>query len=73
MPLPYPTDDTRKAHGWWGVVTSNWCFTNRSLRLPLAQPQGRRQYCQRTPAMAAGLADHIWSVEEVMRYPLYPR
>ena len=27
----------------------------------------------RTPAMAAGLADHVWSLEEWLRYPAKPR
>jgi len=32
--------------------------------------QTSRGYADRTPAMAAGLADHIWSVEELLLYPV---
>jgi hypothetical protein len=30
-------------------------------------------WCGRTPAMAAGLADHVWSLEEWLRLPAKPR
>jgi hypothetical protein len=29
-----------------------------------------RRYQLRTPAMAAGLTDHVWSVRELLRLPL---
>nr|WP_175607339.1 hypothetical protein [Deinococcus marmoris] len=35
---------------------------NRSLRVKLNEPVGRRQYAQRTPAMAIGITDTVWSV-----------
>jgi IS1 family transposase len=63
---------SRRALGWWGVVVQNWSRTQRALRLPLDEPQGRKLYQQRTPAMAAGLTDHVWSVAEVLRSPVYP-
>jgi hypothetical protein len=31
---------------------------------------GRRQ--PRTPAMAAGLADHVWTLQEWLTYPAMP-
>lgn len=40
----------------------NFCRVNRSLRVKLAEPVGRRQYAQRTPAMAIGITDTVWSV-----------
>ena len=30
------------------------------------------RYHYRTPAMAAGLADHAWTMAELLGYPLYP-
>jgi IS1 family transposase len=35
-------DDTKIALGWWGLTVYNWCRPHRSLRLPLAQPQGKK-------------------------------
>lgn len=35
-------------------------------RLPL--PQGRRKYRKRTPAMAAGITDHIWDLKELLTF-----
>jgi IS1 family transposase len=55
----------------WLVVTwynFGWCV--RTLRQQVEAEPAR--YRQRTPAMAAGLSDHPWSMEELLRYPLYP-
>src|SRR5581483_7777893 len=35
-------DDTKIALGWWGLTIYNWCRPHRSLRLRLAQPQGKK-------------------------------
>lgn len=43
----------------------NFCWPVRTLR----QKLGRKRYRQRTPAMAAGLTDHIWSLREWLKYP----
>jgi hypothetical protein len=34
------------------------------------QPCGRRRYEQRSPALALGLTDHLWSFEELLTVPL---
>jgi transposase-like protein/IS1 family transposase len=47
----------------------NFCTPHKSLRQ--RQTQGRK-YQLRTPAMAAGLTGHIWSVEELLRFRLPP-
>ena len=48
--------------------TYNFCWCVRTLRV-----QGRDGgYEQRTPAMAAGLADHVWSLQEWVTYPAKP-
>jgi IS1 family transposase len=35
-------DETKVALGWWGLTVYNWCRPHRSLRLRLAQPQGKK-------------------------------
>ena len=38
-----------------------------------ASPGGRWAWQARTPAMAAGLSDHVWSTKEWITYPAKPR
>ena len=47
------------------LFSYNFCWPVRTLR------RGNREsgYVQRTPAMAAGLTDHIWSLEEWLALP----
>jgi len=44
----------------------NFCTEQASLRLPGLI--GGHKYLGRTPAMAAGIADHCWSIEELLSY-----
>jgi hypothetical protein len=47
----------------------NFVKPHRSLRRPISQSTDkRRRWEQRTPAMAAGLTDHIWSIEELLEF-----
>jgi hypothetical protein len=46
----------------------NFIRPHSSLRVELPEPQGRRKWSQRTPAMAAGLTDHPWSIRELVTY-----
>jgi IS1 family transposase len=46
----------------------NFCWPVRTLRV---KADGR--WRQRTPAMAAGLADHVWSFKEWLTYPAVQR
>jgi transposase-like protein len=56
-------------HAWLYLVgtTYNFCQPHRSLRVRLPDA-GPLRWSPRTPAMAAGLTDHVWSVEEVLRF-----
>ena len=60
-------------HGYY-----NFCLPHGSLRQPLPQPvptnsQGSaRQWRPYTPAMAAGLTDHVWSLQEALLYRVPP-
>lgn len=50
---------------YFTLYSSNYCCPVRTLRQELAP----RRYRQRTPAMAAGLTDHIWTLEEWLVFP----
>jgi len=57
--------------GMWLVGCAyNFCWTHESLRL---RAIGRRKWQERTPAMAAGLADQAWTMDEMLHYPIPPR
>jgi hypothetical protein len=47
----------------------NFCWPVRTLRVKVA----RKRYEQRTPAMAAGLTDHVWTIGEWATYPAIKR
>jgi IS1 family transposase len=62
-------------------VSSNFCLPHASLRHPLLQPMptpgtgSAKRWQPRTPAMAAGLTDHVWTLREVLlfRVPPWPQ
>jgi IS1 family transposase len=56
---------------WLVVVWYNFGWCVRTLRQKVQEEPPRYHY--RTPAMAAGLADHPWSMRELLAYPLYPQ
>lgn len=51
----------------------NFVRVHSALRVKLRRPVAHgRRWQQRSPAMAAGLTDHIWSLEELLSYCLPP-
>jgi hypothetical protein len=54
------------------------CLPHASLRVPLAAlvptngSGSATQWQPRTPAMAAGLTDHVWALKEVLLYRVPP-
>jgi hypothetical protein len=50
----------------------NWCTYHDSLRVALELPHGRRRWLRRTPAIAAGLTDHGWTVAELFGFKVPP-
>jgi hypothetical protein len=56
---------------WLVVVWYNFIWRVRTLRVKVQDQPPR--YRQRTPAMAAELADHAYSMQEILSYPLYPK
>jgi IS1 family transposase len=59
----------------------NFCLPHASLRLLFPQPEltkglgSAKRWRPRTPAMAAGLTDHVWTLREVVlfRVPPWPQ
>ena len=62
-------------------VYYNFCLPHASLRIPFALPEpthgtgSAKRWQPRTPAMAAGLTDHVWTLREVLlcRVPPWPQ
>ena len=62
-------------------VYYNFCLPHASLRRPLPQPEpthgsgSAKRWQSQTPAMAAGLTDHVWTLREVLlfRVPPWPQ
>jgi transposase-like protein len=50
----------------------NFCAYHKSLRLPLYLPNGRQRWLRRTPAIAAGITDHLWTVQELLSFRVPP-
>ena len=59
-------------------VYHNFVLAHASLRLPLAEPMATngsgsaKLWQPRTPAMAAGLTDHVWTLREVLMFRVPP-
>jgi IS1 family transposase len=58
-----------EAMTYFTMYSYNFCWPVRTLRVQV----GAREYEQRTPAMAAGLADHVWTIREWATYPAIKR
>jgi hypothetical protein len=77
---------TRKTHAFakrdatWDALVGLQIFdhncsrAHRALRLPLLVPDGVHRYQHRSPAMALGLTDHLWSFHDLLttRLPITP-
>ncbi len=50
----------------------NFCHPHHSLRLKLSVGRFGHRWVQRTPAIAAGLADHIWTPAELFNFRIPP-
>jgi len=59
-------------------VYDNFCLPHASLRQPLPHPEptngtgSAKRWWPRTPAMAAGLTDHTWTLQEVLLFRVPP-
>src|SRR5262249_38052457 len=61
--------DVHEAVTYFTVYSYNFCWPVRTLR----RGDRRKGYRRRTPALAAGLADHIWTLQEWLSYPAVQR
>lgn len=59
-----------RAASVWEDVVYNLARHVKTLRLEVND--GSRRWLQRSPAMVAGLTDHIWSIEELLSYVPVP-
>jgi len=50
----------------------NFCIYHGSLRVPLYLAQGGQRWLRRTPAIAAGLTDHRWTIDELLHFRVPP-
>ena len=63
--------DTLEAGMWLVGAVYNLCRPHRSLRQPQpADPRPTRRWIERTPAQAADLTDHPWSIHELLVFPV---
>jgi transposase-like protein/IS1 family transposase len=62
------TDHQLRLHVEWWRCYYHFVRPHEALRQSL--PGLHRRYRQRTPAMALGLTDHLWTVGELLRTPL---
>lgn len=63
-------EDTLSAGMWVLGCVYNFCDYHQSLRLRLSVGEHGYHWVQRTPAIAADLTDHCWSLEELFAFPL---
>jgi hypothetical protein len=61
--------ETHAAMTYFTMYSYNFCWTVRTLRVK--DDQGK--FHQRTPAMVAGLTDHVWSLREWLAFPVCQR
>ncbi len=54
---------------YFTLYSYNFCWPVRTLRIRTPEETWKR----RTPAMAAGLADHVWSLAEWLKFPTVKR
>lgn len=60
--------DVHRAASVFSYFSYNFCWPVRTLRVRNGQ-----RWRQRTPAMAAGLTDHVWPLREWLAYPAVQR
>ena len=58
-----------EAMTYFTMYSYNFCWPVRTLRIK----RSKKGYQQRTPAMVAGLTDHIWTIQEWATYPAVSR
>jgi IS1 family transposase len=62
--------EIHQAVGYFTYYTYNFCWCVRTLRKRIKKHGRGQRYQPRTPAMAAGLSDHVWSLHEWLSRPV---
>ena len=57
--------EVHNAVTYFTMYSYNFCWPVRTLR----EQDSDKTWHQRTPAMAAGLTDHVWTLSEWLAYP----
>jgi hypothetical protein len=57
---------------WLYQVYYNFCRPHATLKLALEDDRSRPKWQPRSPAMAVGLTDHLWSLGEVLAFRVPP-
>ena len=55
-----------RASSIWEDVVYNLGRALKTLRVESPESEGNRRWIGRSPAMVAGLTDHIWEIEELL-------
>ena len=63
--------DMYRASAAWEDAVYNWVRPLKTLRLEAHDAPGQR-WRPRTPAIAAGVTDHIWTVKELLTTVVLP-
>ncbi len=61
-----------RASSSWEDWVYNLTRPLKTLRVECAARYGQRRWQARTPAMAAGLTDHVWTVKELLMTIVLP-
>jgi IS1 family transposase len=61
--------EVHDAMTYFTMYSYNFCWPVRTLRVQT----GEKEYQPRTPAMAAGLTDHVWTLREWATYPAFKK
>jgi hypothetical protein len=63
-----PTWEAARARALFAI---NWLRPHPAVRVPLVPPRHGRRYQPRTPAMASGLTDQVWTWDEFLHHRHY--
>lgn len=59
--------DLQRQLDFWRAC-ANFVRPHRSLRVRVPPGPGLKRWLPRTPAMAAGISDHVWTLEELLKF-----
>lgn len=59
-----------KLEAWMWLVGTvyNWATYHHTLAIELQVSERKRYWLKRTPAIASQLTDHLWTIEEILKW-----